>query len=419
LSRHGKSNSAWRRCMFSPTSRRTGFCLALVTLFSFTLSPLWSQSTGGRIIGRVADSTGAVVGGVTVTLKNQATGVSRETKTDQNGDYTFVEVVPGNYQAEYSMQGFKKNVNRSVVLELNQVLTLNAILQAGGAQETVEVTSEVPLVDTTSTQLGAVVDDRTVSQLPLNARDTYQFLQLQPGGMSTTGTGNQIVYGSDKSGSVSVNGGRGRSNNFSVNGGDANDLFVNLPTVQPSPDSIAEFRVLTNTFDAEYGRNSGSVVNVITKSGTNALHGNLYEFFRNAKLNANPYCLPAIDGVPCDKPQFNQNQFGGTLGGPIVKNRTFFFTSYEGRRIRQGIPSPLVFVPSASERPSATQPFADFSSESPFPGTLTTAFPLNQRPNCVTAAGSAPNIPDGLPYSQLFPNNIIPLGCLDPTAVDL
>jgi Carboxypeptidase regulatory-like domain len=405
--------------MFSPTLRRTAVSFAVISAVLVFTSSVLAQSTGGRIIGRVSDSTGAVVTGVTVKLTNQATGVSREAKTDQNGDYTFVEVVPGNYQAEYSMQGFKKNVNRSVVLELNQVLTLNATLQAGGAQETVEVTSEVPLVDTTSTQLGAVVDDRTVSQLPLNARDTYQFLQLQPGVMSTTGTGNQIVYGSDKSGSVSVNGGRGRSNNFSVNGGDANDLFVNLPTVQPSPDSIEEFRVLTNTFDAEYGRNSGSVVNVITKSGTNNFHGNMYEFFRNTKLNANPYCFTESEGVACDKPQFNQNQFGGTFGGPVKKDRTFFFASYEGRRIRQGIPSQLVFVPTLAERPSATQPFADFSAESPFPGTLVTAFPLNQRPNCVTGAGAAPNIPDGVDYATLFPGNIIPLGCLDPTAVDL
>src|SRR4051794_9985886 len=203
--------------------------------------------------------------------------------------------------------------------------------------------------------------------------------------MSTTGSGNQIVYGSDKAGSVSVNGGRGRANNFSVNGGDANDQFVNLPTVQPSPDSIEEFRVLTNTFDAEYGRNSGSVVNVVTKSGTNAFHGNVYEFFRNTKLNAEPYCLSAVEGVPCDKPQFNQNQFGGTFGGPIVKDRTFFFTSYEGRRIRQGIRSPLTFVPTTAERPSATQPFADFSAESAFPGQLSSPFPFQQRPGCAQA----------------------------------
>ena len=405
--------------MSSPTSRRTAFSVVLVLSFSLLFTPAFGQSTGGRIIGRVADSTGAVISGVQITLANEATGVSRDTKTDQNGDYTLVEVAPGNYRMEYALQGFKKNVRSNVTLEINQVLTLNATLQPGATQETVEVSSEAPLVDTTSTQLGAVVNDRAISQLPLNARDTYQFLQLQPGVMSTTGTGNQIVYGSDKSGSVSVNGGRGRANNFSVNGGDANDLFVNLPTVQPSPDSIEEFRVLTNTFDAEYGRNSGSVVNVITKSGTNNFHGNIYEFFRNTKLNANPYCFTESEGVACDKPQFNQNQFGGTFGGPLKKDRTFFFASYEGRRIRQGIPSQLVFVPTLAERPSATQPFADFSAESPFPGTLNTAFPLNQRPNCVTGAGAAPNIPDGVDYATLFPGNIIPLGCLDPTAVDL
>src|SRR5262249_15296172 len=145
------------------------------------------------------------------------------------------------------------------------------------------------------------------------------------------------------------------------------------PTVQPTPDSIEEFRVLTNTFDAEYGRNSGSVVNVVTKSGTNQFHGNVYEFFRNKVLNANAYCFSA-DG--CSKPKFNQNQFGGTFGGPIKKDRTFFFVSYEGRRIRQGLPSPAVTVPSAIERPSATQAFSDFSGVSPFSGTLVDAYAL-------------------------------------------
>jgi hypothetical protein len=403
--------------MFSPTVRRAFLCSLVVFATLFLIIPALGQSTGGRILGRVADPTGAVVSAVKVTLINEATSVGRDTTTNESGDYTFIEVVPGHYRAEYTLQGFKKFVHTSITLEVNQVLTLNATLQPGGASEVVEVTSQAPLVDTTSTQLGAVVDDRSMVQLPLNARDTYQFLQLQPGVMSTTGSGNQIAYGSDKAGSVSVNGGRGRANNFSVNGGDANDQFVNLPTVQPSPDSIAEFRVLTNTFDAEYGRNSGSVVNVITKSGTNDWHGNLYEFFRNTKLNANPYC--GADISLCDKPQFNQNQFGGTFGGPVKKDQTFFFTSYEGRRIREGIRSPLVFVPTSAERPSATQPFADFSAESPFSGTLSTAYPLNQRSNCTTALGSAPNIPDGQLYSDLFPGNIIPLGCLDPTAVDL
>jgi hypothetical protein len=402
-----------------PSLRFRSSAVCLTVLLSLIPSTLFAQGTGGRILGRVADPSGAVLANVKVTLVNEGTNVSRDAQTNAGGDYDFVEVAVGTYRLEFDLSGFKKNIRRGVALDINQVITLNMTMQVGAAREVVDVTSEAPLVDTTSTQLGAVVNDRAVSQLPLNSRDTYQLLQLQPGVMSTVGSSNTIVYGSDKAGAVSVNGGRGRSNNFSVNGGDANDQFVNLPTVQPSPDSIEEFRVLTNTFDAEYGRNSGSVVNVVTKSGTNSIHGNMYEFFRNTVLNANPYCFTAVQGIPCDKPKFNQNQFGGTLGGPIKKDRTFFFASYEGRRIRQGIPSPLVFVPTASERPSASQPFADFSSETTFGGTLTNAFALNQRPNCTTAIGSAPFIPDGHAYSEVFPGNIIPLGCLDATAVDL
>ena len=250
------------------TKARSATC-SLVLLFCLVSSTLLlAQSTGGRILGRIADSSGAVLAGVKVTLTNEATDVSRNLQTNSSGDYVFVEVQPGIYDVQFEQKGFKKNLQKGVTVEVNQVVTLNTTMQVGATQEVVEVTSEAPLVDTTSTQLGAVVNDRAVTQLPLNARDTYQFLQLQPGVMSTVGSANSVVYGNDRAGAVSVNGGRGRSNNFSVNGGDANDQFVNLPTVQPSPDSIAEFRVLTNTFDAEYGRNSGSVVNVVTKSGT-------------------------------------------------------------------------------------------------------------------------------------------------------
>lgn len=393
-------------------------CLICSTLLS-------AQSTGGRILGRVADPSGAVLANVKVTATNEATGIARDTKTNASGDYVFPEVPVGTYTLSFDLSGFKTNVRKSVTLDVNQVITLNMSMQVGASKEVVEVSSEAPLVDTTTTQLGAVVNDRSVSQLPLNARDTYQFLQLQPGVMSTVGSSNSIVYGSNNSGAVSVNGGRGRSNNFSVNGGDANDQFVNLPTVQPSPDSIEEFRVLTNTFDAEYGRNSGSVVNVVTKSGTNSFHGNMYEFFRNTVLNANAYCL-SPDG--CTKPKFNQNQFGGTFGGPIKKDRTFFFASYEGRRIRQGIQSPVVFVPTEAERPSATQPFADFSSSGPFGGFLTSdaiAQTMNSRPACVTALGAPVPLPSTQPngqvaWSSIFPGgDVIPLPCMDPTAVDL
>jgi len=311
-----------------PSLRARWSVVCLAAAICFTLSTrLSAQGTNGRILGHVVDPSGAVLPGVKVVLVNEATSVSRDGKTSDNGDYDFVEVPVGTYRLEFDLTGFKKNIRRGVGLDINQVITLNMTMQLGATQEVVDVTSEAPLVETTSTQLGAVVNDRTVSQLPLNSRDTYQLLQLQPGVMSTVGSSNSIVYGSNNAGAVSVNGGRGRSNNFSVNGGDANDQFVNLPTVQPSPDSIEEFRVLTNTFDAEYGRNSGSVVNVVTKSGTNNFHGNMYEFFRNKVLNANGYCFSA-DG--CPKPQFNQNQFGGTFGGPIKKDRTFFLHPTKG-----------------------------------------------------------------------------------------
>jgi hypothetical protein len=270
----------------SLTHRALAFLLAL----GFFTLPAFSQSTSGRIVGRVADPTGAVLANVKITLINEATGASRDTQTNASGDFNFVEVVPGSYRVEFELTGFKKNVQTSVLVNVNQVVTLNSVLQIGASQEVVEVTSEAPQVDTTSTQLGAVINNRSVNELPLNTRDTYQFLQLQPGVQAQLGNGNgSLFYGSQDTGSVSVNGGRTRANNFSVNGGDANDQFVNLPTIQPSPDSVEEFRVITNTFDAEYGRNSGSVVNVITKSGTNAFHGDLFEYFRNTILDAQGY----------------------------------------------------------------------------------------------------------------------------------
>jgi hypothetical protein len=378
-----------------------------------------AQSTSGRIVGRVADPTGAVLGDVQVTLTNQATSVSRQAKTNESGDYNFVEVVPGTYRVEFEHAGFKKNSQSNVIVDVNQVVTLNSVLQLGQVQDVVEVTSEAPQVDTTSTQLGAVINDRSVNELPLNARDTYQFLQLQPGVQAQLGSSGSLFFGSDDAGSVSVNGGRTRSNNFSVNGGDANDQFVNTPTIQPTPDSVAEFRVITNSFDAEYGRNSGSVVNVITKSGTNALHGDVYEYFRNTVLNAQGYFNTA-------KPQFNQNQFGGTLGGPVIKDRSFFFVSYEGRRIRQGQPGDVVNVPTASER---TGDFTDTGGS--FGGGISNGFVaqvLDGRPGCDSALGLGPNgianLPadptTGLvPWSSVFPNTVIPAACQDPVAVDL
>jgi hypothetical protein len=388
-------------------------CLVLAVCF-FVPTLLPAQGTGGRILGRISDPSGAVLSGVKVTATNDATGVGQESVSNDSGDFVFPNVPVGTYSVSFDLKGFKKGVRHGIALDVNQIITLNMTMQLGQNQEVVDVTGEAPLVDTTSTQLGAVVNNRSVNELPLNARDTYQFLQLQPGVQSQLGSSGGTFYGSDDAGAVSVNGGRGRANNFSVNGGDANDQFANLPTIQPTPDAIEEFRVISNTFDAEYGRNSGAVVNVITKSGTNQWHGDIYEYFRNTVLNAQGFFNTV-------KPQENQNQFGGTFGGPIIKDRTFFFVSYEGRRVRQGVSGQTVAVPTPQERTGV------FSGG--LGGSITDQFAadaLNGRPGCTsaitTAGGQAPIA--GASWGSIFPsdangNATIPTACQDPVAVDM
>jgi outer membrane receptor protein involved in Fe transport len=410
---------------------RSAFIFILGAAFCILLaSPCTrAQSTGGRIRGTVTDPTGAAVTGAKVTLTNQATNVARTINTETDGDYLFLEVPVGTYQIEVAQQGFKHYTRKGFALDLNQVLTIDIALQLGSTAESIEVTGAPPVVDTVSTQLGAVVNDRSSTQLPLNQRDVYELLQLQPGVQSQLG--NDLFFGSDRAGVVTVNGGRGRSNNYTVNGGDGNDLFVNLPAIEPSPDSVEEFRVISNSFDAEYGRNSGAVINVVTKSGTNEFHGSVYEFFRNDVLNAHAFTF-----TPAPKPPFKQNQFGGTLGGPIRKDKTFFFGSYEGRRVVKGIDSQPVTVPTATELGG------DFSTESPFAGTLTDASVanvLNNRPGCAAAVAAQGGLPiaagnkwggtydtnGNLLSPGIFTNfstkvdNQIPTQCFDPVAVSL
>ncbi|MGA8617639.1 MAG: carboxypeptidase regulatory-like domain-containing protein [Candidatus Sulfotelmatobacter sp.] len=420
--------------MPSPRARWTAVCL--VTALSLVSPALLSaQGASGRIVGRVADPTGAVLARAKVSLINEATGISRDALTNDSGDYTFVEVAPGTYTVQFDLTGFKKNVQKGVIVDVNQVVTLNSSLQIGASQETVEVTSDAPQVDTTSTQLGAVINDRSVNELPLNTRDTYQFLQLQPGVQSQLGSSGSLFAGSDDPGSVSVNGGRTRANNFSVNGGDANDQFVNTPTIQPTPDAVEEFRVITNTFDAEYGRNSGSVVNVITKSGGNTFHGNLYEYFRNTILDARGY-------PDTTKPQLNQNQFGGTFGGPIKKDRTFFFLSYEGRRIRDGQPGQLLNVPTGTPGAASAPATGEFSGNFTAAGGFPAPTPTSTGAGGITPGGFIANVLDGragcdaalgytvasIPadpltglsdWSSIFPTSVIPTACQDPVAANL
>jgi hypothetical protein len=404
------------------------FATVLAMAFCLAAPFAGAQSTGGRIRGTVMDPSGGAVPSATATLINEATHATRDVQTGANGEYIFLEVPVGSYEIDLTLQGFKKYVRKGVVLDLNQVLTVDISLQLGGSTEVVEVTGAPPVVDTTSTQLGAVMNSVAVSELPLNTRDTYQLLQLQPGVQSQLGS--NLFTGSNDPGVVSVNGGRGRANNYQVNGGSANDVFVNLPAIQPSPDAIEEFRIITNTFDAEFGRNSGAVVNVVTKSGTNNLHGDFYEFFRNKVLNSRNF-------FDTTKGDFKQNQFGATLGGPIKKDKTFIFGSYEGRRIVSGVSSGTVLLPTAGELTGDFSKLPDGTAAAPFSGTLANSSILASRPGCaaaIAAQGGAP-LQDGTPYSTftdstgmhpgLFTNtntsreNQIPMACFDPTAKDL
>jgi outer membrane receptor protein involved in Fe transport len=398
-------------------------CRSIFPAFLFSMVFLLSvpyagaQSTGGRIRGTVTDESGGAIVGAKVTLINEGTNVSREVQTSAAGEYLFLEVPVGSYEVDVNQQGFKKSAHKGIVLVLNEIATVDITLQVGSNVDTVEVTGAPPVIDTTTTQLGAVMTDQSVRELPLNSRNTYQLLQLQPGVQSQLGA--DLFYGSSNPGVVSVNGGRGRSNNYMVNGGDGNDIFVNGPAIQPSPDAIEEFRVLTNTFDAEYGRNSGSVVNVVTKSGTNSVHGDVYEFFRNKVLNTKGFFDSTV-------PDYKQNQFGATLGGPIKKDRTFLFGSYEGDRLRQGISSGQVDLPTAAEAGG------NFASDGAFGGSVTDqtfANVLNSRPGCSqaiaavssTGAAALASLASGssttpVPYSQIFSNSQVPTACFDPTA---
>ena len=389
----------------------TIFLFALVA--GFFTEGAWAQTTG-NLRGTVSDPSGLVIAGAKVTVTLNGTSTSRSAASDTKGEFLFPTLPAGEYTVEIETSGFKKYVQGHVAVTLGHVVEVNATLQIGEVTQTVTATEAAAQVETTSTQLGAVMNSRAVVNLPLNTRDTYQLLQLQPGVQSQQGY--DLFAGSENAGVVSVNGGRGRSNNFNVNGGDANDQFIAVPAVQPSPDTIEEFRVLTNTFDAEYGRNSGSVVNVVTKGGTNSIHGDAYEFFRNTKLDARGF----FDGT---RPQWNQNQFGGTFGGPIRKDKTFFFVSAEDREIVQGNPSDLVTLPTAAER-NGDFTAGPSGAQSPFSGTLGDNYlagVLNQRPGCagaVLAGGGAP-IAAGTAWSSIFPNNQIPRQCFDPTAAAL
>jgi hypothetical protein len=368
----------------------------------------WGQSTAG-LQGTVVDSAKRPIVSAFVVATGNDTSLMRAATTDDSGSFEFTSLPVGSYELQIKADGFLNFQAHDVRASIGQVVRLEVVLTSGDQRSAALRRDSTPMVETSNTQLGVVMDGLAVTELPLKSRDTFELLQLQPGVQSTLGA--DLFFGSNQPGVVSVNGGRARSNNYNVNGGHSGDQFINSPSLQPSPDSISEFRVISHNYDADLGRNSGSVLNVITKSGSNLFHGSVYEYFRNSGLNAKGYFDP-------EKPDFNQNEFGGTLGGPIRRDKTFFFSSYEGRNLRRGVTSDSIIVPTEQER------LGNFSAGPGFTGTLrddTVASALNNRPGCAAAVagrGGAP-IAGGTTYAAIFPGNIVPQECFDSTAVDL
>lgn len=328
--------------------------IRLVLLFSalFVFTSVALGQNTGTISGTVQDQSGAVIAGANVKAQNPATSFTRETTSATNGFYRFDQLPVGTYTISVEAAGFKKAITQQVALSVNDALTLDVKLEVGQVSETVTISEAPSAVNTETSVLGKTVDNRTLNDLPIlsgaGGRNPLALAPLQAG-----------VMPAGQVGPFSVNGQRAQSNNFLLDGGDSNDLAINVPdAVQGfSPDALQEFRILTNTYSADFGRNSGAVVALISKSGTNEYHGNLFEFFRNRALNATPFfnnAAPSFVGLR--KPQFNVNEFGGTLGGPLPlpfmgsgKDRTFFFFSYLGFRRRQGV-SQTATVPTQAQR---------------------------------------------------------------------
>ncbi len=312
----------------------------LVIVFALTL-PIFGQTFRGTILGTVTDSSGAVVSGAKITAKNDETGLERSTETAADGSYAIPELPIGTYTVTVTQAGFQTFVTRSVPVDVAGERRVDAQLSTGAVRETVEVSGEaLPQVETTSNELGGVLTSKTVENLPVNGRDYTKLIYMNPG---VAGSADQISDSPGSFGEFSMNGARGRSNNYLLDGTDMNDGYRNDPAINeagvfgtPSTilpiDAVAEVRVLSN-FQPEYGRNAGAVVNIVTKSGTNSLHGSAAEYFRNDALDArNFFNLSTQPKAP-----FRNNQFGASLGGPIVKDKTFFFADYEGQQESVGV----------------------------------------------------------------------------------
>src|SRR5271154_685021 len=337
-------------------------CLAIL-FFAFGPSAS-AQTFRGTILGTVTDSSGASVVGATVTIKNTGTGLTRTVTTAEDGSYSVPELPIGNYNVTVTLTGFKSGVVNALAVEVSTLVRADVALQAGDIAQQIEVQGDtLPQVDTTEDTLGGIIQSRVVTNLPVNGRDYTKLIFLVPG---VTGSPDQITDSPGSYGVLSVNGARGRSNNFLLDGTDMNDGYRNDPAINEAGvfgtpatilplEAIAELRVLSN-FEAEYGRSAGAVINIVTKSGTDNFHGSAFDFFRNTDLNARNYfntVQNSVVGGTNPQDPFHDNQFGAAVGGPIIKDKTFFYVDYEGVR-ETGSESSLACVPTATDIALAT-----------------------------------------------------------------
>src|SRR5262245_15328305 len=331
-----------------------GFGLAILLFIS--ISAL-AQSTA-TLQGTVTDQSGAILSNARVIVRNQATGLERTVQTDSSGNYQVAALPVGIYRIEVQAQGFTPQVATDLTLEVGRIVVQNFQLKVGGVTQEVSVTAGSQTVETTTMTVGQVINQKTVQEIPLNGRHFVDLGLLIPGSVTPPQSG-FLTAPLRGQGSFAFNtaGAREDTVNFMINGINLNDMVQNQITFQPSINTVQEFKVDNSTYSAEYGRNSGAIVNIATRSGTKQYHGEAFEFLRNNSLDARNFFDLADnnkDGI-LDKPPFKRNQFGTALGGPIIKE-TFFFFSYEGLRQRQGITLPVATVPTDAQRAAVTDP---------------------------------------------------------------
>jgi len=390
---------------------RTVFALVLVCS-AFTAS---TQVDTGTILGTVHDNTGAVIPNAAITVRNEGTSFTQATKTSASGTYVVTPLRIGRYSVEVESAGFKKERRTGLELNIQQQLVSDFSLSIGDVSTEVQVTAAAQILQTESGSVGQVIESKTINDLPLNGRN-YTFLaRLVPGAT----VGQAEGRGLNANGWFTANGTRPAQNNYMLDGIDNNTNNVDFLSgaayvLKPPIDAIGEFKLQTNSFSAEFGRAGGAVLNASLKSGTNQLHGSIWEFLRNDKLDAADFFQNA-NGQP--KGAFKQNQFGASTGGRIIRDKTFFFADYEGTRIRQGVPLTGLSVPTQPERASGFTDFSDLIALQS--GSRTDALGRSYPLGTIFDPATTRILPSGQVIRDPFPGNIIPASRLDPNAVKL